>query len=112
MSVFRDELARDIDLEFLDLEAFGEEHIVGGGAEAISCVIDEDINAANGKAAGLNVTDATCVLYARVSDVPRKDAGDQLVIDGTIYTVVDWRVDEGLNRVALRSGHAFVGRRP
>lgn len=110
MSVFRDELAKDIDIEFLDLESFGEEHTIGAATEPITCVIDGDINAADKKGAGNSVTEATHVLYARESDIKRRVEGDQLIIDGVIYTVVDWRVDEGMHRVSLRSPRSYVGR--
>lgn len=98
-SAFRDQLSGDLVSVFLDLEFFGELHHVGG--RMIRCVIDEDINHESKVAREFGITDTGFVMFARETDVERLNQGAQLEIDGRIYTVIDWRVDEGLSRVTL-----------
>lgn len=99
MSVFREMLAADIENEFLDLDYFGEEHTVAG--KPITCVVDEDIyrDSANGSEYGITGTGK--VLYMRESDIQRQLEGTTLELDGCLYTIVSWRVDEGMSRVVI-----------
>lgn len=109
MSAFRDQLAVDVVETFLDPEFFGESHSIGLDGKTVTCVIEQDTKADGGEAARMGIASSTCTLYARESDIPRQKQGSQLVIDNVIYTVVDWRLDEGMHRVSLKSPTASVG---
>lgn len=98
-SAFRDQLAGDIVNVFLDLDFFGELHCVEH--RMIKVVLDEDINRQAARANELGTSMTGFVLFCRESDIDRQLEGTQLEIDGRLYTVEDWRTDEGMHRVSL-----------
>ena len=100
---FRQSLAADIISVFLDLEFFGETHFVNG--HPVKVVIDEDIQKAGFKGYGVNVD--SFLLFARESDLDRPTEGDQVDIDGRLYTVETCRLDEGLFEIVLRRPTAY-----
>ena len=97
---FKEMVARDRRLVFLNPAEFGEEHIVEG--KAIIAVLDD--NALKERQGGqeLGVAEASLMLYAAVEDLPaRRPAGEGLNIDGREYIVNDWSEDMGIATVAL-----------
>lgn len=97
---FKEMVARDRQLVFLNPAEFGEEHIVEG--KAIIAVLDD--NALKERQGGqeLGVAEASLMLYAAVEDLPaRRPAGEGLNIDGREYIVNDWSEDMGIATVAL-----------
>lgn len=109
-SAFRKQVADDNINVFLNLEEFAEYHEIEGAK--VRCIVDDDVF---GKAPGLKeheakaygVTDVTFTLYVRAWEVERLQSGDQLEFDDQIYTVVDWRTDEGMHRITLRKPAAY-----
>lgn len=100
---FRLGLAHDILNVFLDLEFFGETHYINGHPAKV--VIDEDIQKAGFKGYGVNVD--SFLLFVRESDLDRPSEGDQVDIDGRLYTVETCRLDEGLFEIVLRRPTAY-----
>lgn len=103
MSAFRDRLACDAINVFLNLDYFGEVHRFDDSDEPIVCMIDEDTRTDLPGGGDLGLTARTCTLYAWERDLPRKQEGQSLVIDGRIYNILEWRTDEGMHSVTLLS---------
>lgn len=95
----KDEILFDIDNIFLNLEEFGEEHTIDG--KKILCVFDDDALKIRSGSNELNVSESSLLLFAKESDLPRKVVGDDLLIDGRIYIVDDWKVNLGMAEIAL-----------
>lgn len=102
---FHEMVAADIHDEFLDLDIFGEDHVVDG--ETIPCVLDTDVRSRNSDAAALGIYDADLVMFAAESDLPRGHEGDAMDIDGHHYIVMEWRVDMGVHRVTLKGTRGY-----
>lgn len=96
---FKDEILKDIDNVFLDLEEFGEEHTIDG--ESVVCMFDDDALKIRSGSNELSVSESSLLLFAKESDLPRKVVGDDLIIDGRIYIVDDWKVNLGIAEIAL-----------
>lgn len=97
---FKEELKADIDNIFLNLEDFGEEHIIEG--KSLICMFDEDELKERQGTNDLAVSDSSLILFAREQDLAkRRVAGDSLVIDGKVYVVDDWKVNLGMIEAAL-----------
>lgn len=95
----KDEILSDIDNVFLNLEEFGEEHTIDG--KKVVCVFDDDALKMRSGSNELSVSESSLLLFAKVSDLPRKVVGDDLLIDGRIYIVDDWKVNLGMAEIAL-----------
>ena len=102
---FRDEILNDINNVFLNLEDFGEEHIIDG--KAVICMFDDDALKIRSGSNELSVSESTLLLFAKESDLSRKIAGDDLMIDGRIYVVDDWKVNLGIAEVALHQNVSY-----
>lgn len=95
----KDEIFSDIDNVFFNLEDFGETHIIDG--KKVICVFDDDALKIRSGSNELSVSESSLLLFAKVSDLPRKVVGDDLLIDGRIYIVDDWKVNFGMAEIAL-----------
>ena len=101
----KDEILNDIDNVFFILEDFGEEHIIDG--KSVICVLDDDALKLRSGSNELSVSESTLLLFAKVSDLPRKVVGDELLIDGRIYIVDDWKVNLDVAEVALHQNVSY-----
>ena len=101
----KDEILNDIDNVFFFIEDFGEEHIIDG--KSVICVFDDDALKIRSGSNELSVSESTLLLFAKVSDLPRKVIGDDLLIDGRIYVVDDWKVNLGIAEVALHQNVSY-----
>ena len=101
----KDEILNDIDNVFFILEDFGEEHIIDG--KSVICVFDDDALKIRSGSNELSVSESTLLLFAKVSNLPRKVVGDELLIDGRIYIVDDWKVNLDVAEVALHQNVSY-----
>lgn len=95
----KDEILKDIDDVFLNLEEFGETHTIDG--KPVMCMFDDDALKIRSGSNELSVSESSLLLFAKESDLPRKVVGDDLLIDGRIYIVDDWKVNLGMAEIAL-----------
>ena len=102
---FKDEILEDIDNVFLNLEDFAEVHSIDG--KSVVCMFDDDALKMRSGSNELSVSESTLLLFAKVSDLPRKVVGDELIIDGRIYIVDDWKVNLGVAEVVLHQNVAY-----
>jgi hypothetical protein len=102
---FKDDIINDINNVFLNLEDFGEEHIID--RKPVLCMFDDDALKVRSGSNELSVSESTLLLFAKVSDLPRKVVGDDLLIDGRIYVVDDWKVNLGIAEVALHQNVSY-----
>ena len=96
---FKDAILEDINNVFFNLEDFGETHIIDG--QSVICMLDDDALKIRQGSNELSVSESSLLLFAKESDLPRKVAGDDLLIDGRIYIVDDWKVNLGIAEVVL-----------
>ena len=101
----KDDILNDINNLFFLLEDFGEEHIIDN--KKIVCMIDNDALKIRSGSNELSVSESTLLLFAKESDLPRKVVGDDLMVDGRIYVVDDWKVSLGVAEVALHQNVSY-----
>ena len=101
----KDEILNDIDNVFFFIEDFGEEHIIDG--KSVICVIDSDALKIRSGSNELSVSESSMLLFAKVSDLPQKVVGDELLFDGRIYIVDDWKFNFGVAEVALHQNISY-----
>ena len=101
----REEILNDINNVFFLLEDFGEMHTIDN--KNIVCMIDNDALKIRSGSNELSVSESTLLLFAKESDLPRKVVGDDLLIDGRIYVVDDWKVNLGVAEVALHQNVSY-----
>jgi hypothetical protein len=100
VSGLKDEIARDIDSVFMDLDEFAELHVIEGSEIPVVIAPDEQIELAGGAALGLGENSIT--LYARTQDLPkRKRSGSVLSLDGKECTIVKWSEHMGMSVIVL-----------
>lgn len=100
MIPFKELVSEDRSDSFLDPETFGETHLVD--KEEVTCVLDGDDRTLHHPEMG--VESGAVLLFAKEEDVaPRREAGDILEVDGTLYEIVSWKSDCGMAEVALTS---------
>ena len=102
---FKEELLEDINNVFLNLDEFGEEHIING--KPVICMLDDDALKLRQGSNELSISDSSLLLFAKKSDLPRKVVGDDLTIDGKIYIVDDWKVNLGMAEVVLHRNVSY-----
>ena len=105
MSLFKEMMEADRGV-FLNLDEFGDEHVIEG--RTIVAVLDEEnfVESKNGEDIGLAAFDL--VLYARTEELPRqRPSGESLNVDGRECTVVSWRTDSGMATIYL--SHQIAG---
>lgn len=101
MSGFKDMVATDIGVTFLDLETFGEIYRVEG--QDIPIVVDNDELKERQGGQDLAVAESATLFYARTADLPpRRPAGENLNINGRECLIDDWKDDMGMSTVVLR----------
>lgn len=101
----KDDILSDINNLFFLLEDFGEEHTIDN--KKIVCMIDNDALKIRSGSNELSVSESTLLLFAKESDLPRKIVGDDLMVDGRIYVVDDWKVNLGVAEVALHQNVSY-----
>lgn len=103
MSGLKELVESDRRRTFIALGDFGEEHVIDG--VPLACVLDNDTHAT--RAPELGVESADCRLFAPSEDLgERREAGDVMEIDGSLYAVKAWDEDMGVAEVALSSARA------
>lgn len=102
---FKDDILNDVNNVFLNLEDFGEEHIIDG--KPVICMFDDDALKIRSGSNELSVSESTLLLFAKESDLPRKVVGEDLLIDGRVYIVDDWKVNLGVAEVALHQNVSY-----
>ena len=101
----KDDILNDINNVFFILEDFGEEHIIDG--KPVICMFDDDALKIRSGSNELSVSESSLLLFIKESDLPRKVVGDDLLIDGRIYVVDDWKVNLGVAEVALHQNISY-----
>lgn len=102
---FKEQVAKDLELVFLDLDKFGELHSVEG--KEITVVIDNDALIAR-KGSEMGVSESSILIFAKCEDLPaRKAPGSAINIDGREYLVDDWSESTGLAQIALRQNRGI-----
>ena len=103
MNSFKEQLQSDIQNIFLNLNEYGEHHIIEG--REIVCVITDDTSKEGSSSLGM--AEADLVVYAMPKDLPaRKSPGASLNVDGREYIVTDWSVDAGIAQVTLQQNRS------
>lgn len=101
----KDIIKADIDDVFLNLEDFGEEHVIDG--RMITWVEDSDELKARQGSNDLSVTESSLLFFAKNSDLPKQKAiGEKLIIDGRVHVIDDWKSNHGVSEIAV---HELVG---
>ena len=99
MNTFKEMMAADRGI-FLNLDEFGDEHVIEG--QTIAAVLDEEIFSESKKGEDIGLAAYDFVLYAREEDLPEQRAsGESLNVDGKECTVVSWKTDGGMASVYL-----------
>ena len=101
----KDEILNDIDNVFFILEDFGEEHIIDG--KSVICIFDDEALKKRSGSNELSVSESSLLLFVKESDLPRKVAGDDLMIDGRLYFVDYWKFNLGVAEVALHQNVSY-----
>ena len=102
---FKDMVEKDIKDVFLDIEFFGEKHLIEGSE--ILIVIDDDKLKEKQGGQDLAVAESASLFYAYAKDLPkRRSAGQCLNIDHRDYTIDDWSEDMGVATITLRENLA------
>ena len=102
---FKEQVMRDLDNVFLNIDEFAEMHMVEG--KPIPAVIDKDsfIPIGQGKSNQgklLGTIEADMILMAKVSDLPPEKApGSFLTLDGRECVITAWSVNMGFAEIAL-----------
>ena len=98
---FKDQIARDLDNVFLNLDEFAEVHRIEG--KRIPVVIDDDAFVKLKQGQILGMVEADLLIFAKVEDLPPEKApGSLLNVDGRECIVNAWGSSNGLAEVALR----------
>lgn len=92
-------MLNDLDNVFLNLDDFAETHLVEG--KEIQCVLDDEALKTRQGSAEIGIDESTLLLFAKVSDLPKKKKGGLLNVDHKIYMIDDWKVNFGMVEVAL-----------
>lgn len=94
------DMARDIDEVFLNVEDFAAvRHVCNRQVRCVLYAQSGDTNEAG--ADGMGVCGQLYTLQAKACDLPRVREGDNMVIDGVPWEVVDYRNDQGMAVVKL-----------
>ena len=99
MSAFRDMVRTDRDFVFLNLDEFGEIHMIEGCPA--KAVIDDPIL---GKSAmdAIGLAECDIIVFAKVEELPCvRTEGESLNVDGREFTVQSWREDFGIAEIKL-----------
>jgi hypothetical protein len=97
---FKEQLMRDLDNVFLNLDEFAETCRVEG--KEISAVLDKDDFTKMKQGQILGLVRADILLFAKAEDLPtEKNPGSLLNVNGREYIVESWGTDTGLSEIAL-----------
>lgn len=99
MSGFKCMVENDIYHTFLDLDFFGELHLVEGSE--IPIVIDDKALKERQGGQELAVAQSALLFYAKSCDVGKRSPGELLNVDGREYIVDDWQEDMGIYTISL-----------
>lgn len=98
---FKDQVSKDLDAVFLNLDEFAEYHRIEGAKVAV--VLDNDQLNKLKKGQILGLIEADMLIMAKEADMPRDlEPGRLLNVDGREMIVANSGRDMGLVEVALR----------
>ncbi len=101
----KDIIESDINDIYLNLEDFGEKHVIDG--REITWVEDSDELKARQGSNDLSVTDSSLLFFAKSDQFPKqKPIGEKLIIDGRVHVIDDWKSNFGVSEIAV---HELVG---
>lgn len=98
MPSFKAMVDEDILNVFIDVDYFGEVHVVEG--KEIPIVIDTD--ELKDVRDNYATAESGTVIFAKVADLPVREAGESINIDNREYLIDQWDVDMGVARIVLR----------
>ena len=105
MSAFKEMMAADRGI-FLNLDEFGEEHVVEG--RNITAVLNDETLGESKKGEDIGLAAYDFVLFAREEDLPEQRAsGESLNVNGKECTIVSWKTDVGISSIYL--SHQMTG---
>ena len=105
MNTFKEMMAADRGI-FLNLDEFGDEHVIEG--QTIAAVLDEETLDESKKGEDIGLAAYDCVLHARVEDLPEQRAsGESLNVNGKECTIVSWQIAAGVATIYL--SHQMAG---
>lgn len=101
MSHFKERVAKDIHRVFLDLNFFGESHVIDG--KELIVLFDNDYLSKEQTEGRLGLEEATGLFFAKTEDLPeKKSIRESMEIDGREVLVVEWREDMGVTTVSYK----------
>lgn len=101
MSGFKEMVAEDRELVFINLEEFGEEVTIEG--KPVRIVVDDDALKERQGGQDLAVAESATLFYAKAEDLPKGLAPDMSInINGREKLIDDIKTDMGICAVALR----------
>ena len=104
----KDEILKDIDNVFLNIDDFADEHMINN--VPIMCIFDDEELTERQGSNELAVSDSSVVLFAKSEDLPPKQpANTKIKIDGKTYIVDDWKENMGMSELALHHGESRGG---
>lgn len=91
---------------FLNLDEFGDKHVIEG--RIIAAVVDDEVFGESKKGEDIGLAAFDLVLYARVEDLPpQRPSGECLNVDGKECVILSWSTDAGMASVYL--SHQMTG---
>lgn len=103
MTAFKELVEADRSRVFLSPDDFGEEHTVDD--VLLTCVLDTDVRST--RAPELGVESGDVRLFAAAEEIgQRREAGDVMDVDGSLYTITSWQEDMGVAQVSLSSAQS------
>lgn len=98
---FKDMVAKDRLIVFLDQSTFGEELRIEG--KSIPVILDNDELKNRQGGQDLAVAESATLFYARTEDLPkRRIPGASLNVNGRECIIDDWQEDMGIATIVLR----------
>lgn len=95
----KDEIKRDTERVFLNMDDFGEIHIIDG--LDVPSVIDDERLQERQSSNELDVSESSLIIFAPEKFIKRKVKGDKMMVDGKIYVVDAVSLNIGMYELAL-----------
>lgn len=104
MATFKEQVAQDIELVFLNFDEFAEPHYIEG-SEILVIIDNEALEKRNQE---LGVSEADLLFFAKSADLPpMKTPGSFLNIDNKECLVESWAEEMGISKIILRQNRAI-----
>ena len=103
---FNDQVKRDIDNVFLNLDEFAEIHRIEG--KEIPCIITDDKFIKMNEGQILGMIEADMLIIAKIFDLPaNKSTGSFLNVDGKELIIESWINSAGIAEITLRQNRTM-----